>query len=62
MFIGLLIKVYVDGNWNLPFATWTFNYFVYSLVWVFVWIVVIIGIPLLLGSIWWLQREMKKKP
>jgi hypothetical protein len=62
VFLGLLIKVYVDGNWNVPFATWTFDYLVYSVLWVFIWIVIIVGIPLLLGGTWWLRREMKKKP
>ncbi len=62
VFIGFIIKVYADGNWNTAFATWTFNYFVYSLVWVFVWIAVIAGIPLLIGGIWWLQRAMRRNP
>jgi len=26
IFLGFVIKVYVDGNWNVPFATWTFDY------------------------------------
>ena len=59
LFLGFIIKVYVDGNWNVAFATWTFNYIMYSLVWVFVWIAVIAGIPLLIGGIWWLRRQMK---
>ena len=62
VFLGFLIKVYVDGNWNVAIATWTFNYVVYSLVWVLVWIAVIIGIPLLLGGIWWVRREMHRNP
>ena len=62
LFLGFIIKVYVDGNWNTAFATWTFNYVVYSLVWVFIWIAVIAGIPLLIGGIWWLRRQMKLSP
>jgi hypothetical protein len=62
VFLGFIIKVYVDGNWNVAFATWTFNYVVYSLIWVVVWIAVIAGIPLVLGGIWWLRRQMKLSP
>jgi len=62
LFIGFCVKVLMDGNWSVPVANWTFNYVVYSLVWVFVWIAVIVGIPLLLCGIWWLRREMKRTP
>ncbi len=58
--IGFIIKVYVDGNWNVPFASWTFNYLVYSYLTIIMWMAVIFGIPLLLGVIWWINREMKK--
>jgi len=62
VFIGLIIKVYIDGKWNTPFATWTFNYLIYSVLWIFIGIVVIVGIPILIGGTWWLRREMRKKP
>jgi len=62
VFIGLIIKVYFDGKWNTPFATWTFNYLVYSILWVIIGIVIIFGIPIALGGTWWIRREMKKKP
>jgi hypothetical protein len=58
--IGFIIKVYLDGNWNVPFATWTFDYLVYSYLWVIIWMVIIFGIPLVIGLIWWLHRNMEK--
>jgi hypothetical protein len=58
--IGFIIKIYLDGNWNVPFATWTFNYLVYSYLVVIIWIAVIFGIPMTIGAILWLHREMKK--
>jgi len=61
VFIGLIIKVYIDGKWNTPLASWTFDYLVYSILWIFIAIVIIVGIPLALGGTWWLRREMKKK-
>jgi len=60
--IGFIIKVYVDGNWNVPFATWTVDYLVTSYLWVIIWMAVIFGIPLAIGGAWWLHREMKKTP
>ena len=61
-FIVFCIKVYTDGNWNVAFATWTFDYLVYSLLWALIWILIIFAIPVALGIIWWINHEMKKKP
>jgi hypothetical protein len=58
--IGFIIKVYLDGNWNVPFATWTFDYLVYSYLWVIIWMVIIFGIPIVIGGSLWLRHEMKK--
>jgi len=62
IFIGLIIKVYIDGKWNTPFAAWTFNYLIYSILWIIIGIAIIIGIPIALGGTWWIRRKMKKKP
>jgi len=61
-FVAFCIKVFIDGNWNVAFATWTFDYVVYSMLWILVWILVIFGIPIAIGVIWWIRHEMKKKP
>jgi hypothetical protein len=60
--IAFAIKVYIDGNWNVPFATWTFDYLVYSLLWTVIWLLIIFAIPAAIGIIWWINHEMKKKP
>ena len=60
VFIAFIIKVYLDGNWDFPFAEWTFDYLVYSCLWAFIWVLVIFGIPIALGGIWWIRHEMKK--
>jgi hypothetical protein len=61
-FVAFCIKVFMDGNWNVAFATWTFDYVVYSMLWTLIWILVICGIPIAIGVIWWINHEMKKKP
>jgi hypothetical protein len=57
VFIAFLIKVYVDGNWNVAFGTWTFDYLVYSMLTAFIWVIVIMAIPAAIGLIWWLSRR-----
>ncbi len=61
-FIVFCIKVFTDGNWNVAFATWTFDYLVYSMLTTLIWMLIIFGIPIALGIIWWINHEMKKKP
>ena len=62
LLIAFAIKVFIDGNWNVAIATWTLDYVVYSMLTILVWILVIFGIPIVIGIIWWLRREMKKNP
>ena len=62
VFIAFCIKVFTDGNWNVAFATWTFDYLVYSWLSALIWVLIIFGIPIVLGIIWWIRHEMKKKP
>jgi hypothetical protein len=59
--IVFIIKIYFDGNWNVPIATWNFDYLVYSYLWAIVWILIIFGIPIAIGATWWLRHEMKKE-
>ena len=58
--VAFSIKVFTDGNWNVAFATWTFDYLVYSLLSALIWVLVIIGIPASLAIIWWINREVKR--
>lgn len=59
--VFFVFKVYLDGNWETPFATWNFNYLVYSYLWAFIWVAVIFGIPLLIGGSWWIYHQLHKK-
>lgn len=60
-FIVFCIKIYVDGNWDSAIASWTFDYLVYSCLTALIWILIIIGIPVALGLVWWIHHETKKK-
>jgi hypothetical protein len=62
IFIFFIIKIYLDGNWDVPFAEWSFDYLVYSCLWAFLWVLIIFGIPIAIGATWWIHHEMKKEP
>lgn len=59
VFIAFVIKIYLDGNWGLPFAEWTFEYLVYSYILSLVAVPVIIGIPMALGGTWWIGQKSR---
>jgi hypothetical protein len=59
-FIAFCIKVYLDGNWNVPIAAFTLDYVVGSTVLILEWVVVIFGIPIAIVMLWWIRHEMKK--
>jgi hypothetical protein len=57
LFIAFAIKVYVDGNWTQPIASWTLDYVVGSMVTILLWTVAIFAVPAIIGVIWWLRRK-----
>ena len=57
---GFVLKVYLDGNWSKPFAEWKFDYLIHSYLTVLLWLLIIIGIPILIGGVWWIRHEVKK--
>jgi hypothetical protein len=60
LFVAFCIKVYLDGNWNIPIATWTLNYVVGSMITILMWVAVIFGVPAAIAATWWISRQMKK--
>src|SRR3990170_2688475 len=61
-FVAFCIKVFIDGNWNVAFTTWTLDYVVDSMISILIWSLIIFGIPIAIGAIWWIRHELKKKP
>ena len=58
-FVAFCIKVFIDGNWNIPIATWTLDYVVYSMLTILIWVLIIFGIPAAIGIIWWIRHGKK---
>jgi len=59
-FIAFAIKVFIDGNWNVPISAYTLNYVLGSMITILEWIGVIIGIPVAIGVTVWIRHELKK--
>ena len=62
IFIVFSIKVWLDGYWGVPIATWKLDYLVNNCIWAIIVIAVVIGIPILIGATLWMHYEMKKEP
>jgi len=62
LFIAFALKVFVDGNWNAAISTYSVDYVVGSMITILIWIVAIFAIPATIGIVWWIRREMTKKP
>lgn len=60
VFIVFAIKIFYDGNWGVPIATWSFDYLITSCLWSIFWIAIVFGIPMLIGGTWYLRHIMKK--
>ena len=60
VFIFFCIIVWLDGNWGLPFGLWEFTYLVYTCLWAFIYVLIIFGIPVLVGGLGYLYYKMNK--
>jgi hypothetical protein len=57
MFIGVCIYVVLDGNWLTEFGSLNFRYFVDAWITVFIYGLVIFGIPAtIIGILWFLKK------
>jgi hypothetical protein len=58
--IVFIIKVYLDGRWNIPIGTWTLDYVVGSVLTILVWGLIVFAIPATIALAWWIRHEMRK--
>ena len=58
-FIAFIIKVYLDGNWNVPISSFSLNYVVGSMVTILIWTAVLLGVPAAIAVVWWIRREKR---
>jgi hypothetical protein len=59
LFVAFCIKVYLDGNWNVPIATFTVNYVVGSVITILAWGAAIVAIPAIVALAWWVSRKRR---
>jgi len=61
--IGFLIYIAVDGNWNAPFSTagMTIGYFLGRWIEVFLWGLLILGVPALTFGLLWYWKKFGKE-
>ncbi|MFQ6126964.1 MAG: hypothetical protein ACE5R6_20505 [Candidatus Heimdallarchaeota archaeon] len=57
MFVGVCLYVYVDGNWSTEFGSLNLRYFVDAYITVFVWGLIIVGIPAAIFGITWFVKK-----
>ena len=60
-FVAFVIKVYIDGNWDVAIASWTLDYVVDSMITILVWGAIIFGIPALVIGLIWLSRQSRNE-
>ena len=56
-----LLIVWFQGRWTLAFQAWTFNDWIYTWLTAFLWICLLIGIPVILFLIWWVYISTKEE-
>ncbi len=57
LFIGVCIYVYLDGHWLTEFGSLSIGYFIDAWITVFIWVLIIFGIPaVIIGIIWFVRK------
>ena len=60
-FVAFCLKVYIDGNWDMPISTWTLEYVVDSVITLLFWGAIIVGIPAIIIGLLYLVNQAKKE-
>ncbi len=59
-FIVFCIKVYIDGKWNVPIASFTLDYVVGSAIIILELGLIVFGVLAAIGLTWWISRGVKR--
>ncbi|MFX0177098.1 MAG: hypothetical protein ACFE85_12810 [Candidatus Hodarchaeota archaeon] len=57
--IAFLIIMAINGKWNTPFGNMDFQYFVITYLQAMFWVAIFVGIPVLIGGIFYLRHKLK---
>jgi hypothetical protein len=60
LFLGVCLKVFLDGNWWTPFGSLTYGYFAYVWITVVMWAFIIFGIPAAIIGLTYLIYKHRK--
>ena len=61
LFLVFCIKVYADGNWDVPIAAFSLNYVVGSVITIIAWVAVIFAVPAAIVLVWWIRHETRSQ-
>jgi len=60
-FVAFCLKVYIDGNWDMPISAWTLEYVVDSVITLLFWGAIVVGIPAIIIGLLYLVNQAKKE-
>jgi hypothetical protein len=60
-FVAFCLKVYIDGNLDIPISAWTLEYVVESIITLLFWGAIIVGIPAIIIALLYLVNIAKKE-
>ena len=56
MFVGVCVYIALDGNWMTEFGNLNLRYFVDAWIAVFLWFIIICGIGVAIGTMWFVNK------
>jgi hypothetical protein len=60
-FVVFCLKVYIDGNLDIPISTWTLDYIVDSIITILFWGAIVVGIPAIIIGLLYLVNQARKE-
>lgn len=57
LFLAFVIKVYLDGNWNVAISTFSLAYVVGSVITIMAWFAAVLAVPAIVVAGWWFSKQ-----